>query len=127
MTVDGATLRYGSTNPDESDVRARLGPLPARSVTARLTCEPTTARAEITLQADDRPPVRCTFSHVVPYYSGGNGLEVGAAPLSPVSPDPAASRRFTGDFPAVVFTFDDRAVPTEPDATRQLAAWVAAD
>jgi arylsulfatase len=127
LYVDGATLCLAVSYFGEIDDRARLGPLPAGAVSVRLTFEPKTTGADITLQAGDLPPERCTVTHVVPYYSGGNGLEVGAAPLSPVSPDPAAARGFTGDFPAVVFTFDDRPMPAEPDATRQLAAWVAAD
>lgn len=127
LYVDDATLRLDVNYFGEIDDQVRLGPLPSGPAAVCLTFAPTTTGAEITLQAGELPTVRCTVTHVVPYYSGGNGLEVGAAPLSPVSPHPAAACSFTGTFPSVVFTFDDCAVRAEPDANRQLAAWVAAD
>jgi arylsulfatase len=97
--------------------------LPQSDVAAiSMTFTPQGSGARVRMQADGAPPVEATVAAVVPYYSGGNGVEVGAAPLSAVSTHPAAAIPFAGELAAVRFRFAPAAV--DPGG---VAAWLAAD
>jgi hypothetical protein len=73
--------------------------------------------ATVTMSAAGAAVATCTLASTIPYYAGGNGIEIGANRLSPVIPTLPLGFEFTGAFDRV-----EIAVAADGDLARVAAS-----
>ena len=86
--------------------RIRSGALPTRTCAIELVWDPRGEAAAVELRIDGEAAARGEIPRPVPYYSGGNGFEVGGNWLSRVSDRYDAPFEFTGSFASVAVDTD---------------------
>ncbi|WP_162942155.1 arylsulfatase [Desertimonas flava] len=110
LYVADGELRYEHNGFGEVDVVSTPLPCGPDARVVGFDRETTTDGPVVHLVIDENRVASTPIRRVVPFYSGGNGIEVGENRLSPVSSAYAPPARYRGDFDAVTITLAEGTV-----------------
>lgn len=104
LHVTGGRLHYEHNGFGEVDVVSAPLPAGADPYVVGFDRETTAEGLDVHLVIGERRVASTRLRRPVPFYSGGNGIEVGENRLSPVSSAYAPPYRYTGAFDSVTIT-----------------------